>query len=316
MCGWELARLGLNAPVHTRIPKTSRVRAGGSLWLGLLCGLLACMAHPARLRAETKPEKVYRKILPSVMTLEVENMAGERFVASGVLALADDVAVTAWHVVSDARAVWAVFADGRRMKATGCIDQDGDRDLALIKLEKPLPNRRAVLGNELQPVATRAYAIGSPKGSAFTITEGLVSQILQVDGFPQYQVSCPISPGSSGGPVLNNRGEVIGITSWTKTDAQNMSFAIPVKELARLDPARASTPWAQLTTTNRPPLAARASGLWKPVAATKQNSLGGNDFEDLKARLRRSTGKVVTIVVQEAGHQNKFTFTVPEQGLK
>ena len=70
---------------------------------------------PLAASAGSKAEKIYRKVLPSVMTLEVENRLGEHFVGSGVVGLADDCVVTAWHVVSDARLVSAVFADGTRV---------------------------------------------------------------------------------------------------------------------------------------------------------------------------------------------------------
>src|SRR4030095_9175369 len=164
----------------------------------------------------------------------------------GVLALADDVAVTAWHVVCDARTVWATFADGQRVRAIGCIDKHSELDLALLKLDRKFSHRRAVLCQRLQSVAAPAYVIGAPKGYDFSISDGLISQIRRVDGFPQYQVSCPISPGNSGGPVLNERGEVIGIASWTKSDAQNVSFAIPIGELTKLKSSSQPASWEQL----------------------------------------------------------------------
>src|ERR1039458_9861724 len=98
--------------------------------------LVACLVfavNPTRLQAALTPEKLYQKVLPSVMTLEVESQSGEKFVGSAVRALADDVAVTAWHVVADARTVWAVYSDGQRVKVIGCIHQDALRDLALLK---------------------------------------------------------------------------------------------------------------------------------------------------------------------------------------
>jgi S1-C subfamily serine protease len=275
-------------------------------WIGLVW---INSAFAPNLLAESKPEKIYRKVLPSVMTLEVENFAGERFVGSAVLALADDIAITAWHVVSDARSVSAIFADGERIKVTGCIDSDGRRDLALVKLEKSLPGRQAVLCQSLQGVATRAYVIGAPKGYGFSISDGLVSQIRSVDGFQQYQVSCPISPGNSGGPLLNDRGQVIGIASWTKSDAQNINFAIPIREVADLNPAGQMTKWEQLALTRRPlaPRTVSASAVSGTVGAT--SAAGG--FEDLAKRLEKSRGKQVTVVVQEEGQESKFTFTVP-----
>src|ERR1039458_7346831 len=119
--------------------------------------LVACLVfavNPTRLQAALTPEKLYQKVLPSVMTLEVECQSGEKFLGSAVLALADDVAVTAWHVVADARTVWAVYADGQRVQVIGCIQHDALRDLALLKLEKPRSHRQATLCGEMQAVAS------------------------------------------------------------------------------------------------------------------------------------------------------------------
>ena len=167
-------------------------------------------------------------------------------------------ALTAWHVIADARSVWAVFADGQRVKVIGCIDHNGGRDLALLKLEKRLPHRQAALCQELQAVAARAYVIGAPKGYDFSISDGLISQIRTVNGFQQYQLSCPISPGNSGGPILNHRGEVIGIASWTKADAQNVSFAIPTQEFMRLNLSQRPRTWEATGRHRRPRPACQA----------------------------------------------------------
>lgn len=244
------------------------------------------------------------------MTLQVETQSGEKFVGSAVLVLADDVALTAWHVVADARSVWAVFADGERVKVTGYIDHAGGRDLALLKLEKGRPHRRATLCRELQPVAARAYAVGAPRGFDFSITDGLISQVRTVNGLLQYQVSCPISPGNSGGPILNQRGEVIGIATWTKADAQNVNFAIPVQEIIRLNVTNPPMTWEQLAAANPVPPAAglTKSCLTTDNAVAEKNETG--DFAAFQKRLGESAGKPVTIEVQEAGRTNRFTFTV------
>src|ERR1039457_7001349 len=123
-------------------------------WLGLW---LVNACAPAGLHAALTPEKLYQKVLPSVMTLEVKSQSGETFIGSAVLALADDVVLTAWSIVGEARSDCAVVADGQTVNVIGCIDYDGGRDLALLKLEKLLPHRRAALGRELPAVAARAY---------------------------------------------------------------------------------------------------------------------------------------------------------------
>lgn len=269
---------------------------------------LAGAVAPEGLCAALTPEKLYQKVLPSVMTLEVESQSGERFVGSAVLALADDIAMTAWHVVADARSVWAVFANGQRVEVIGCIDHDGGRDVALLKLEKRLPHRKAVLGSELQAVAARAYVIGAPKGYDFSISDGLISQIRKVDGVLQYQLSCPISPGNSGSPVLNQRGEVIGIASWTKADAQNVSFAIPTQEFTRLKVSQRAMTWEQLAATGPPAPTYSLTGL-RPANGNARDAEAGG-FAAFQKRLKDSVGKSVTVVVQEAGRTNIFTFTV------
>jgi S1-C subfamily serine protease len=186
----------------------------GSLKLPIrLTVILALVAGASFLHAELKPERIYQRVLPSIMTLEVETEAGERFIGTGFLALADDVAVTAWHVLSDARRVRAIFADGERVDVIGCIDKNPAHDVALLKLQKRLPQRRAVLSAAPPLVGARAYVIGAPRGYDFSISDGLISQIRRVDGFEQFQVSCPISPGNSGGPLLNENGEIIAVTS-------------------------------------------------------------------------------------------------------
>jgi len=242
--------------------------------------------------------------------LEVKSQSGEKFIGSAVLALADDVVLTAWHVVADARSVCAVFADGQRANVIGYIDYDGGRDLALLKLEERFPHRRAALSRELPAVAARAYVIGSPKGYDFSISDGLISQIRSVRGFRQYQLSCPISPGNSGSPVFNQRGEVIGIASWTKAGAQNLSFAIPAQEFARLNVFERPTTWAQLAAATCP--APRASSMESRHSNDKalDEKTDGGGFAAFKKRLSDSTGKSVTVVFQEEERTNTFAFTV------
>jgi hypothetical protein len=283
------------------------VRLHQIFWLGLWL-LNACA--PAGLQAALTPEKLYQKVLPSVMTLEVKSQSGEKFIGSAVLALADDVVLTAWHVVADAHSVCAVFADGQRVNVIGCIDHDGGRDLALLKLEERLPHRRAALGRELPAVAARAYVIGAPKGYDFSITDGLISQIRSVKGFLQYQMSCPISPGNSGSPVFNQRGEVIGIASWTKAGAQNLSFAIPTRDFIRLNVFEQPTTWAQLAASPRP--APRTSLMESRLSNDKvlEEKTDGGSFAAFKKRLSDSAGKSVTVVFQEEERTNTFTFTV------
>ncbi|HTD67220.1 MAG TPA: S1C family serine protease, partial [Candidatus Limnocylindria bacterium] len=146
---------------------------------------------------ELSPEKIYAQTLPSVLTLRVESKGGERYVGAAFLAVKEGFAVTAWHVIYDAAKVTAKFSDGTSCEVLGFVDFDETKDLALIQVES---KGRALLPLDqgTPSVGMKTYVIGSPKGYEFSIGDGLLSQIQNVDGFNQYQVSCPFSPGNSG----------------------------------------------------------------------------------------------------------------------
>ncbi|MCK7468474.1 MAG: S1C family serine protease [Desulfosudis oleivorans] len=106
---------------------------------------------------------------------------------------------------------------------------DPENDIAIIKVEgKDYPNVRIGDANKAQ-VGEKVYVIGSPQGLENTISEGILSGIREVDRDAKIlQMTAAISPGSSGGPVFNSRGEVIGIATFLIAETQNLNFAMPV----------------------------------------------------------------------------------------
>jgi len=164
-------------------------------------------------------------------------------------------------------------------------------------------------------VGARADVIGTPKGVEFSIADGLISQIQQVDGFTQYQVSCPISGGNSGGPLVNERGEVMGVTCWTKKDAQNLSFATPASFLSAMNPKQTlCREW----TTNAPVAcqhqvsSGTAEAQWPARSGEPKGSVA-----ELKGLLKKSVGREVTvIVIDDQGHEKRFDLVVPDDLVK
>lgn len=257
---------------------------------------------------ELPAEKIYAQTLPSVLTLRVESKSGDRYVGSAFLALKEGIAVTAWHVIFDAIKVTAKFSDGANCDVTGFIDYDETKDIALIKVDskdRPLLS----FAGATPLVGMKTYVIGSPKGYEFSISDGLLSQIQKVDGFSQYQVSCPFSPGNSGGPILNNRGEVMGVAAWTRNGAQNLNFATPATETAQLDPDRPITLWKQ-SGKKKPSFTSDMHKRSSPANESAQTA------QELKKLFNKSTGKSVTVTVVQEGQQEKFTFTVPPDFVK
>ncbi len=257
---------------------------------------------------ELPPEEIYAQTLPSVLTLRVESKSGDRYVGSAFLALKEGIAVTAWHVIYDAIKVTAKFSDGASCDVTGFIDYDETKDIALIKVDSKERPLLSIAGAK-PVVGMRTYVIGSPKGYEFSIGDGLLSQIQKVDGFSQYQVSCPFSPGNSGGPILNNHGEVMGIAAWTRNGAQNLNFATPAAETAQLDPEKPVTLWKQ-SGKKKPNFTSDMHKRSSPVNQSAQTA------QELKKLFNKSAGKSVTVTVVQEGQQEKFTFTVPSDFVK
>ena len=120
------------------------------------------------------------------------------------------------------------------------IQTSSEHDLALLWIAlSPSPSIRPGGMDSIQP-GDRVYAIGSPLGIRHTVTSGIVSGLISIEGDTYIQTDAPINPGNSGGPLLSERGEVIGINTLTISEADGLGFAIPIEtawnELELKDP--------------------------------------------------------------------------------
>lgn len=179
-------------------------------------------------------EQIYEAVSPSVLTLNVERGMGTSVVGTAFLAIRKGVAVTAWHVIKGAKEITARYSDGSQAKVLGIIDKNPERDIAIIQIE-PTDHPILALCDNDPRVGSRAYVIGSPKGMDFSMSDGIIGQMPTLASGKLYQFTCPVSPGNSGGPLLNSAGRVLGIVSWQYRDAQNLNFAVPASQLEQLD---------------------------------------------------------------------------------
>ena len=163
-------------------------------------------------------------------------------IGSGFIIHPRGYAVTNAHVVSRAQRISVTTPDGEEYAAR-VISADPENDLAVLKVKLPegetLPHLPLGGSDDLM-VGETVIAIGNPMGYANTLTKGVISGIdrtLAFRGGVRFtgiiQTDAPINPGNSGGPLLNIRGELIGVTTAIRGDAQNIGFAIPVDALAR-----------------------------------------------------------------------------------
>lgn len=165
----------------------------------------------------------------------------ERGTGSGFIVSSDGRLLTNAHVVADAKTVQVTLKDGRSLEGK-VVGVDSVTDVAVVKIRATdLPT--AKLGNSQNIVPGQwAIAIGNPLGLDNTVTIGIISAMgrssAQV-GVPDKRVNfiqtdAAINPGNSGGPLLDAQGEVIGINTAIRADAQGLGFAIPIETAVRV----------------------------------------------------------------------------------
>jgi S1-C subfamily serine protease len=191
---------------------------------------------------------VYKKALPSVVNITSSAVAFDFFYGpvpqqgqgSGFILNKEGQILTNYHVVADAQQVEVTTYDKHRYKAR-VIGKDRHHDLALLQISAPNLVPSVLADSRNLVVGQKVYAIGNPFGLNGTMTTGIISAKRSIRG-PSgdlidnaIQTDAAINPGNSGGPLLNSRGEVIGITSLIATNPnqdveQNagIGFAIPI----------------------------------------------------------------------------------------
>jgi serine protease Do len=163
---------------------------------------------------------------------------------SGFLIHRDGYVVTNNHVIDRARQITVELSDGRKLPAE-LISSDADADLAVLKISSDHPFPVLSLGDSSDlMIGEPVIAVGNPLGYSHTVSTGIVSALhrnLKDNSEPLalrdlVQTDAAINPGNSGGPLLNAYGEVIGINTAVRSDAQNIGFSIPINRLRDLIP--------------------------------------------------------------------------------
>ena len=141
------------------------------------------------------------------------------------------------HVIHGATAIQVKLKDGTWVKKVDLLEEDEDRDLALLQIKTDKPLKLLRLGDSDKiTVGEKVISIGNPLGLDYTLTDGLISARRVYQGKKWIQMSAPVSPGNSGGPLFDMHGQVIGITTrvvaWFR--AQNLNLAVPINELKKM----------------------------------------------------------------------------------
>jgi S1-C subfamily serine protease len=272
--------------VVSSIRALSQRRKSTYLFLILIVGLVASSSGFTVLYIDLigrglTPQQIYGRIEPSVVTVTVKVQGQYGLVpyvqGSGFIYSGDGFIVTNYHVVRVADEVEVTFPDGTITQAEP-VGADVYSDLAVIKVDPKLEDLKPLLiaDSSTLRIGDSVLAIGNPYGLSGSMTKGIVSQLdrtLRTDyGYVivgVIQTDAAINPGNSGGPLLNMRGEVVGVNSAVVSqtgDFSGVGFAIPSNLMVKVIPSlirehRYTHPWLGLSGVDVTPSIAKVIGL-------------------------------------------------------
>ena len=181
---------------------------------------------------------IYKNTVNSTVTILTDDGQGLGFFVS------PNIIATNYHVVEGATNASCILNNSDiEYKIDGYVGLDKSVDLILLKVS--MLNKPAIkFALTTASIGQKVYVIGSPQGLPATISDGIISGMRDFEGNKLLQMTASISPGSSGGPVLNSKGELIGISVSQLTEGQNLNFAIPKSYLQILLDSKKNTPSA------------------------------------------------------------------------
>jgi hypothetical protein len=204
---------------------------------------VALLCATALAQISFRPEKtaaeIARNAFPSVVLLTMQDARGQPISLGSGFFVEQGIVATNFHVIDQAAAGYAkVVGQSAKLNIKGIVGLDAIHDLVLLQLESSASPPLSVAPKLSVNIGDAVYAIGNPRGLEGTFSQGIVSSVREIGSDRVLQITAPISPGSSGGPVLDQTGTVIGVSVASITNGQNLNFAIPADYIAVLEKAR------------------------------------------------------------------------------
>src|SRR6478672_3783731 len=199
------------------------------------------LAISSSVYAQDQLPDLVRRIKPSAVAIETFDARGEKLTRGSGFFIDRDRVVTNRHVIDGAYRAEVHLNSGNSFPVKSVLGVDAEGDVALLKVDAPANQVRPLSLDRTSPQEGESVVvIGNPLGLEGSVTNGIVSAVRDIPGFGRIiQITAPISPGSSGSPVVNMRGQVIGIATLQITGGQSVNFAIPSERISQL---QAGTP--------------------------------------------------------------------------
>lgn len=199
-----------------------------------VCGVLSLIGPPHAASADTA-QTIAKQAFGSTVLIVMEDANGQPLSLGSGFFVRDGEIASNLHVVEGAVRGYAKSVGYKtKHNIEGITRVDVERDLVVLEVSGAKAVPLSLGDSDAVEVGETVYAIGNPRGLEGTLSQGIVSGIRNVGSDKLLQITAPISPGSSGGPVLNSSGEVIGISVATFRGGQNLNFAIPSNYLKAL----------------------------------------------------------------------------------
>ncbi|MEZ5327781.1 MAG: tetratricopeptide repeat protein [Verrucomicrobiales bacterium] len=180
-------------------------------------------------------EAIMNQVRPSLVTVLQDGRDGvERGIGSGFVVSEDGLIATNLHVTGEGRPIRVRLTDGSEPKVVAVHAWDRKLDLVVLRVDRGglQPLAFAPTGAARQGVET--LALGNPQGLEFSVTQGVVSGLRDVNGIEMIQAAVPIERGNSGGPLIDRMGRVLGVITLKAALTENLGFAVPVENVGKL----------------------------------------------------------------------------------
>jgi len=190
-----------------------------------------------RSRAEIRPSDIFDKYSPAVITIiALDENDQPLSLGSGFFIDENGHIATNYHVIENCSKAVIKTKNGEKGYLLKIIKYDSDFDLVVAKTSIETSQYLPLGDSDTVIIGEDVLAIGNPAGLEGTISNGIISGVRNIDNINFIQITAPISPGSSGGPVFNLSGKVIGVATAYLDYGQSLNFAMPINYLKSLKP--------------------------------------------------------------------------------
>lgn len=206
---------------------------------------------------ELKLPELIARVEPAVVRINTRSSDGYS-IGSGYVVSAEGLIATNYHVIEGAKEATVEFVDGTRIDVTGFRHYDTELDIAILQIDVPEEGLTVLpLADELPQKGASVVAFGAPHGLSFSTTEGIISAIREQEEMQNQlqltlkgtwlQTSTPISPGNSGGPLMDLFGRVVAMNTMQLATGQNLNFAVSAVDVQAMVTEAGDKPLQELS---------------------------------------------------------------------